>query len=243
MAGITIGTQVPTAGQSFGLGAQGSSTRLQGTISIKAPVLQEYEIKDGKKSFIGEPIVGDEARKILASFMAANEDRRLERFKTQVDELAKKHDFVKKDRGLNDGETVEDRARRYILGMVISAINSAPSIIHVGSRSFTVSTLSRRVEYDPYELQEVLENKRSLGSGNKVLPTDIEGTSRGNLMIVSKDLLQKAVSYFVEKLQIRVQGNTLYANGQTIVSFTTADRTAQILSAIPSFDLEEIKVF
>lgn len=227
----------------FGFGGQGASTRTEGTISIKAPVLQEFTMKNGIKSFKGDPIVGEEAHRILASYMAANEDRKFERFKTLVDILATQKDFTKKDRGLNPEESVEQRARRYVLGMVLGAINVTPPTIHVGGRAFAVSTFSHRVSYNPYELQAVLEGKRSIGSGNAILPTDTEGTMAGNFVIVSKDLLQKAVKYFVEKLKIRVQGNTLYANDMAVVSFTTADQAAKILDVVPSFNLDDLEVF
>lgn len=242
---ISIGSisNASNAAPAFSFGGQGLSTRLEGAIIIKAPVLQEFTLQNGIKSFIGDPIVGDEARKIMASYMEANADRRLERFKSMVDQLSKQKDFTKKDRGLDNGETVEQRARRYVLGMVLGALNTTPGTIHVGERAFSVSTFSHRVNYNPYDLQAVLNGTRSLGSGNAILPSDVEGTTSGNFLIVSKDLLQKAVSYFVQTLKIKVQGSTLYANDVPVVSFTTSDQTAKILDTVPSYSLDDLDVF
>lgn len=228
----------------FSLGSSGNSLRQQGKLSVEAPALQEYKVENGRKTFIGEAIVGDEAIKIVASYLSANEDRAFERFVTAVDNVAKKTDFVKKDRGMNPNESVEQRAARYIRGVVLGALNTVPSTFTVGDRHFMYSKMSYTAEYDPYDLDQVMQGKASIGVGAAIEKIDSsEGRSGNNAIAVSKDLLQKAVSYFMTKLNIVLEGNTLKVNNIPIVSFTTPDVNAKILSAVSTYDLNEIKVF
>lgn len=229
--------------QGFSLGNNGNSLRQHGSIRIEAPSLQEYKEENGKRTFVGEAIVGDEAQRILASYMEANKERILERFKTTVDITARKTDFMKKDRGLQDGETVEIRAARYIRGMVLGALNTIPGTINVAGHRYLYSKMSYSKEFDPYELDAVLSGKRSIGQGEAILPLeDTSGNTSTNVIAVPKDTLQEAVSYFMQKLNIKLQGNTLYANNIAVVSFTSADVNSKILGAAPSYSLDDIKV-
>lgn len=233
---------VQTNAKGFTLGMGGQSMRQVGSVKIEAPVLQEFQLKDGVKVFVGEPITGNQANDIAYSYAEANKARKLEVFKTAVDKAATQKDFVKKDRSLADGETVQERATRYIIGTVMGAINTVPSTFTVAGKHYAYSKISNSKSYDPYDLQDVLTGKKSLGTGEAISSIeDTSGLTSSNMVIVPKDLLQECVTYFVQKLEVKIQGNSLFILGREAVSFTKAEEISNLLSHA-KYDLSEINV-
>lgn len=224
----------------FSLNMGGQSMRQIGTVKVEAPVLQEFETENGLKKFVGDPIKGDEAMNIAYSYIEANKERKLEAFKTAVDKAASIKDFVKKDRSLKDGESVTDRAKRWIAGTILGAINTVPSTFTVGGKHYAYSKISNSKMYDPYDLQDVLTGAKSIGLGETITSIeDADGIESTNMMIVPKDLLQDCIKYFVEKLEVKIEGNSVYILGTEAVSFTKGDQNAKIVSAA-KYKLSEI---
>lgn len=239
MAIIKTSTAISNDEQGFNLNLGGGSLRQQAEMKVMCPALQEYTIEDGIKKFTGNTIVGDEALKICYSWIAANAEPRLERFDTACQKAALVQTYVKKDRSIKPGETLQARANRYMIGIVLSGINSIPNNIEIDGRSFIYTKVSRRLKFNPTDLMDVMSGNKSFGQGPAI---EADEDAADNMLAVPKDVLIRAIAIFKKHLNPTLVGNTLQFNGKDIVSFSTADQNAKIVAA-ETYSLNDVSFF
>lgn len=205
-------------------------------------MLQEYTVDvKGLRHFVGNAITGEEARLILASYIDANAEARLNALKQKVDKLATVSDFAVKYRNTALGETISHRARRMVIGIVLSSLSALYGDFEVGDKRYLVSKMSYEREYNAYELEQVLDGTRSIGSGEQIVECEVDGTSYGNMIIVPRELLQQGLDYFCTRLRMRLVGNQLVVNNNVVVAeFATPKEDAKLLPEAPFYDMDEM---
>lgn len=206
----------------FSLGSTGNSMVLSGTVKIQAPCLQKYTLENGLRKY-GEVITGEECQRILTAWVIQDKDMKLARFKKLVDSKMIDRDFVGKIRTYNsDDMKLKDRAKLYIVGACVGALNTIPSRIVVNGENYQYHKITQIVEYDPFELRDVISGSRSLGNGESIQPLDSDGSLRRNMNILPPDLLQEAIDYFVTTLRVRLEGNVLKILDKEAVTFVAS---------------------
>lgn len=197
---------------------QGVSTRTRAEITLSQPCLRQFkpDPTTGVKKETGEMLTGTKAGEIIAIYLKANEQRRLTRFERDLRSEAISPTFEVDERSLN-GKTVAERANQYIFGKIFQALDACPRSFTVGDTEYRIDTVSMKKYATPEDLKEVLNGKKSIGTGSIITLSD--EAPQDNSHFIDEATFDKALQLVKEILKPTLSGNTLNFNGHPCVTF------------------------
>lgn len=197
---------------------QGVSTRTRAELVLSQPCLRQFkpDPSTGVKKETGDMLTGIEAGKIIATYLKANEQRRLTRFERDLRSEAISPTFEVDERSLN-GKTVNERANQYIFGKIFQALDACPRTFTVGDIEYRIDTVSMKKFANPEDLKEVLDGKKSIGTGTMIGLSD--EAPQDNSHFIDEETFDKALQLVKDILKPTLSGNTLNFNGHPCVTF------------------------
>lgn len=197
---------------------QGVSTRVRAEIVLSQPCLRQFkpDPNTGIKKETGDMLTGVEAGKIIATYLKANENRRLARFEHDLRTEAISPTYEVDERSLN-GKTAAERANQYIFGKIFQALDACPRTFTVGDTEYRIDTVSMKKFANPGDLKEVLDGKKSIGTGTVISLYD--ETPQDNSHFIDEETFDKALKLVQDILKPALSGNTLTFNGHPCVTF------------------------
>lgn len=197
---------------------QGVSTRTRAEITVSQPCLRQFkpDPNTGVKKESGDMITGTAAGKIIATYLKANEQRRLTRFERDLRSESISPTFEVDERSLN-GKTVTERANQYIFGKIFQALDACPRSFTVGDTEYRIDTISMKKFASPEDLKEVLEGKKSIGTGT--IAALYDEAPQDDSHFIDEETFDKALQLVKDILKPTLSGNTLNFNGHPCVTF------------------------
>lgn len=254
MAGTVISTNntisgtIIRSGNSKGLvlTAQGKSTRTQATFYVKQPCLrvlkQDSEsglwvAKDDKDSIL----TGQKCADLIAKYLKANKERRMEKFKRDLVAIANSPVFTVDVRSLG-GKDIKQRANEYLAGKVFGALDACPQTFTVGDTQYKLETIKVEKYMNVDEAFEVLSGTKMLGGGTKV--DFVDESPSATRHFIDEATFKEAMDCLKEILKPTIQGNTLKICGVDCMSFVDAvDGLEGVEVGTTSFDVSKYSVF
>lgn len=221
---------------------QGVSTRTRAEVVLSQPCLRQFKADPdtGIKKETGDMLVGKDAGEIIAKYLKANESRRLARFERDLRAEAIAPTFMVDERSLN-GKTVAERANQYLFGKIFQSLDACPRSFVVGDTEYRIDTISIKKYASPEDLKQVLDGKKSIGTGTVITLED--EMPQDNLHFIDEDTFDKALKLLSEILKPTLKGNTLELNGHPCVTFVEGVSMASDVSVgVRSFDTKDKKL-
>lgn len=243
MAGIKQSVSNENAKTSgFSFGRSGNTLRAQGEIKVTTFQLREIKEDPVKGREYGSVVTGQAAVDIVTSHNVAHKEQIIARLQKDIIAFKAVKEVTPVTRNIQPGQTVQDRAAQYIRGIVLGAVNTCPTKLTVGGKTYIYEKRNITRFLDPSEAVKLFSNEAYVGSaqGAKVEFVDDEDTF--NQKCIDKATFEEAIALFCKELQPRVQGSSLYLNGVQVAIFSATNEEANMIAGASSFDETSVSV-
>jgi len=230
--------------QNATLGRGGNTLTNQAKLTVSTFGLREVSVDpqtDTKK--YGNLIQGQAAIDIVSSYNEANSDKKLKNLEVQCRDIVSRKGITPQTRVIKADQTIESRASDLIRGQVLGFMNSCPSRFSVAGKTYLYEKIVTTRYAKAENAIKAITNEGYIGSpqGDKIeLCSDTEIT---NILCVSKETLTKAVEKFMEIVEPKIVGDTLYYKDMPVYIFAKEGEVQQITKGLTNYDPSEIKVF
>lgn len=237
---IVVNNDTPTG--TFSFGRSGNTLTSQAIINISVFSLREVTEDPIKGRTYGDTVEGKEAIDIVTSHNVAHKEQILARLKKEILNFKAQREVTPVTRNIAEGESVQDRAARYIRGVVLGAVNTCPTKLSVGGKTYIYEKRNVKRYLNPSEAIKLLNNEAYVGSSQGAKVEFSNDEEKFNIKCVDKDTFEQAIKLFCEELKPRIEGQNLYLDSKLVAIFSAIDSGAQIISGASSFDETKVSV-
>lgn len=243
MAGIkSVGNENTTKTSGFSFGRSGNTLRAQSEIRITTFQLREIEEDPVRGRIYGNVVTGQQAVDIVTSHNVAHREQIIARLKKDIISFKAVKEVTPVTRNIQPGQTVQDRAAQYIRGIVLGAVNTCPTKLTVGGKTYIYEKRNITRFLDPSEAIKLFTNEAYVGSAQGAKLDFVEDEDTFNQKCIDKATFEEAINEFCKELQPRVQGSSLYLNGVQVAIFSAINEEANVIAGASTFDETEVSV-
>lgn len=230
------------ATQGFSFGRSGNTLRTQGELKVTTFQLREVEDDPVKGRSYGRAVTGKEAIDIVTTHNSAHAEQILQRLEKDIISFKSQAEVTPVTRNVASGESVQERASRYIRGIVLGAVNTCPTKLTVSGKTYLYEKRSISKALNPEDVISIINNAAYVGSQQGTKAEFLETDENFNTKCITQELFERALSMFCEKLRPRLEGEKLYLDDKNVAMFATIDDTATVIQGASAFDENSVSV-